>query len=442
MSAPALALALCLGAAAPGSVEATARRLVSELTLPSVTGFDLDQDLAVGAVGRGAALDAIADRVAGFVAQLGARRPVLLAPSPDLARAAERARAAGAEWLLLLERDGPRVVASLRAVEPDGLWGPAPARPASFAQAALELGDPEPVLPAPPAGPPPEPASPLSAPGPALKIAEVEARVLALAACRDPDEATPERLAVLTEAGVRLYEDARGHLRPVMDLAAGDRPRARTPVRDPVGQLVCRGRALAFGHGRLERGYLLDLEAPDAPWRPLPGIPHGFDREGRLLVSGFAGGTNVLSAPPVWVRPGLGGAEAPATEAWPPAFARGFDADRPQGWRAVALGIDGRWWRAGGAVAVETGYGASLRALGGSLVAVSTARRLDGGRDRVRVWDAARGAPLGPPLEIEGEVHASAIVRRFEGKLGVLLAAWRPELSRTDLLLVPLEGSP
>jgi len=437
-----------LGAAPAAGPEQAAARLVSELTLPSVEGFDLTQEVAVATNARPPArAEALAARVAGHLAALGLPAPRPLGRASSAREACIEARRAGAEWLLWIDEAEGHLQASLLQIEPGGLWAPPPEHPVSFASARVRLAAPSAPGPAPPPPPPPITPPPVTPPpvaslavrGPALKVAEIPARVLALAACAEPEG--PETLAVLEADAVHLLEDDRGHLRVAAALPLGELPRASARTRDPVWQIVCRGRDLAFGHGGLADGWWWDRSALEASGRPLPGLPLGFDG-GRVLVSALFAGTNRQHEAPVWVS--ADGVARAMEATWPDALWRDYDPTRPEGFVALALTPGYRRWH-DGTLGEVVGYGGSARKIQEHLLFVSTAADAGPGRDRVRVsagTPPAPPVPIGPALDVEGEVHASAVLRRFEGRVAVVLAAWRPALRRTDLLLVAVEEVP
>jgi hypothetical protein len=435
---PPCLLALWLAAQPdPGALDRGVQRAVDALALPRRPGFG--QGVAV-LVSGGASSPALGARVAGQLRSLGVAAPVLLevegrAPGGqvDLRSAARRARAGGAEWLLWLEasdaEEGGLVLqASLLELEPEGLWGAAPADPLSLGLAVVRVGEAS----APPGPPPPAPP-PVAQPGlrvvgrPAEAL-ELPGRVLGLAACPGAPGA-PEGLAVLTARRLQVFEATQGALRPVLELDLEPLPPAPHPTRDPVGQVICERRKVAFGHGGLARGYVVERAAPHAPWAEFEGLPEALSPDGRVSAGALVDGTNVLAAGP---QGGL-------------AYQRLAVPEAPPGWRQVAVSPQYRLQAEDAAAEVETGVGIAARWLPAGLVVLTTAApgaSRTAGADQVRLWAGPPLAPLSAATGVVGEVHASALARLYPGQLHAALAAWRPDVDRTTLLLWALEGAP
>ena len=281
-----------------------------------------------------------------------------------------RARAAGAEHLLLLELAGTPVdTMELRivAVDPGGLWGPRP-----------DARDPPMVARARVAVAPPPAATRASTRGQALtffRVSAVAERPLALAVCRG--RRGVRHLVVLMEDGVVTFEvRARQLGEPnALPLAL---PPANEPVRAPFGHAVCApgdDGGAAVGHGRASGGVFVEGNPPRLTG-PLAGLPLASD--GSTIVWGRpAGGTNVLE--PTMARWPEG--EAPS----PPEPSRALVYDDAAGWlfvtvRGPVVDRSGREWipRTGAAIAAGGGF------------ALVSAPQLDEGRDWVRLWDLRR----------------------------------------------------
>lgn len=310
---------------------------------------------------------------------------VALAPDD---RVADRARAAGAEYLLLLELTGvPVDTLALRivAVDPGGLWGPYPnsSDPPTVDRVRL------PVAPTPaPAG-----SSSRGRPLTFFRAAAVVTRPLALAACRERQGAG--RLVVLLADAVVIYPMRTRQLGEpkTVDLTL---PVASESVRAPFGHAVCapgEGGTVAVGHGRSPGGVVVE-GTPPRPTRPLAGLPLATD--GRAVVLGRpAGGTNVLES---------------EVELWPPGDApevpepsRAMVHDETTGWLFVT--VRGPVVDTSGAEHVpRTG---EAIATGGGIALVS-APEFDEGRDWVRLWDLRRQRWASAPFVFPGAVVALA----------------------------------
>lgn len=381
----------------------------------------------------GDAADAVAARLAAQLAAHGATPPRRLPASPDASAATLAARAAGAEWLVWLTVDtAGRWQASLLDTDPGGLWGaPSGAQAASLALVEVQ-GPTLAPAPAPPPSPPPA-TPPRLGLGPLVKKGALPGRVLDLAACTV--DGRPRLFALTAEALVQIAP-AQARFTIERRLSLQDLPRAAAPTRDPIGQLVCLGRHLAFGHGGLEGGWWRDLNDLSARGVPLVGLPHGL-HEDRVLVSPLHAGTNVHRTPPQWFD--RAGEASPALGAWPPALRRDYDAARPEGWRALSLGVDLGWHRRADDAPPPSGYGARVEPIDGRLLIVTTSPSLGPGADEVRLFSGRPASPIGAPVPVDGAVHAATFTRSDEGDVSLVLAAWRQGPQRTDLLVIPVQ---
>ena len=262
--------------------------LVSQLALPSVEGFGIEDDVAVQAAGLGEIDRLLPGLILSRLHALGAETAFIqeAGPSPDL-----RARNQGAEWLLLITgkevpgAEGPmlKLWAELRQVD-RGFWvAPPPADSVPIARTAraqmlLELSAPRAPM---ASGTESDPQRP-GLYGPALRIRAVVAKVIALAACR-LSHPTDDDLVILTKSALEVYTFRRGRLRRLGRTELGDLPTSAAPSREAFGRVVCMPSdsgpsSLAVGHSGLSLGYVLKASSRKKKWKlqivgEVPGVP-------------------------------------------------------------------------------------------------------------------------------------------------------------------------
>lgn len=458
-------------------------QLVVALELEQAPGFSLGADLALGVTtyptGGG---DGLPELVLGLLRarleELGARALVVLPfqAAADLAALEEAARAGGAEWLLQITI-GPasaartRLDARLRAVD-RGLWvaPPAPGASGIYASAELLL-DPPPGLgrvgdtdPRPVRGGGREPSRASTSIGrfgssPA-RLATLDERVLALAACRFGGPAARELVFALGERTLYAFSFDGRALSRAAALDLSSLSRARAPARDPLGTLVCGRSELLLGHGALERGHTIEVVVPagedrDRPAGPapragprelglrfgrtLPGLPLGVLPGGKVLFGDVDGGRNRLGR--------LLRADGIARETRAPLEDVLLDPDLPAGSRAFGVSVAHQLVRLGddlelSEAVVGTGAGARVFTSGETVLAVTTSSISSGDRDRLRLWALEpRAARRLDALDVGGGVFATVIVGPALGPRELLFAAWRGGARKSELYAVDLASA-
>lgn len=446
-----LASLIALAGPAPADLPASSwelasGRLISELALPSVPGFDLGQEIAVVVIApfEPSLEGRLGARLRGHLMQLGLQALALASTGAPEALFAQ-ARAQGAEWMLRVElTPEPRAQAHLELLwlEPEGLWAPAPRAPASLALLTLPLSDtltprPPPGPPPPPPGPPPPSAPPsIAVPGPAFKAHSWSEPVLGLTAC--PEAQGPDSLAVLTERRLLIVTNEGGHLQEAEALSLDTLEPAPIVTRDRVGQVVCNQAFIAFAHVGLNAGYVVPRRQPRAPWRAVAGVPHGLRDDGAVLLSAHTAGTNLYETPPVWVD--AQGAQSSAQGAWPVAWFRAWSGVRAPAWQAFSLGPNGAVGGLTPPFEPKVGYGSQAVQVADQLLIVRTAPTALRGHDEVQVFDYASAQPVGPVIAVDGEVQASTLLQGADEQLFIALVATRAHHS--DLLLLKVQVRP
>lgn len=437
-----LCASLCSAASAtaqPVSWEKASTELVSQLALHRVYGLDLHHEVAIIVQApQDTLLSApLSARLRGHLRQLGIRTLIQAPTNDGPGVAAAQARKMGAEWLLWVRvQPGKTMVAELFSIEPEGLWGDPSDAPESFALASVPLPQTLPSLGAQTKPTKPDSTLALRATGPSVIIRSIEGQVVAITACPSPGDR--ESLAVLTAQGLTIVPIQGGNTANPLQLDLSSLQRAAVPTRDPIGQVICNQDVISFFHGQLSTGYQVDRGRPSAPWRPLPGMPHGTDSKGRILISELTDGTNEMRAPPVWLD--QDGTESPATEAWPPALSRRWQTSQDAGEYGLSLGLDGVYGPISQGQGRASGYGATARHVLGQQLVVVTAKELVNGNDRVRVYGGAASQPIGPWITVQGEIQSSALIQPSDGEVFLVVAVWQPSQGRTQLQILNLGG--
>ncbi len=419
----------------PANWQQASAEVITQLDLHNVPTFDLQQSIAVAVDAESSRLvQALNARLRGHLGQVGMRDSIEVGAELGRSQAAVRARRQGAEWLLWVRvRLGQDIVAEFLSIEPEGLWGTAPAALKSFGLVSLPLSSDLPAI-----GPDSRPSkiepAQLSASGPALRIQSIEGRILALAACPNADGS--ESLAILTAQSLTIVAVHAATAPSRLRLDLSPLPQASTPTRDPIGQVICDATSVAFFHGQLAQGHRVHRNHPFEPWQPLPGMPHGTHSDGRTLVSRLSGGTNELRTAPVWVD--SQGRESLVSEVWPPAYSRHWHSQS----LATSLSLDNTYDSVPSRRPRPSGYGATSRVVSGQELNMLTATGLTDEQDKVRVFSGPDFTALGPWILVNGTVQSSVFIQPAEADLLVIMAVWMPGSRDSELQILNLRSEP
>ncbi|MEQ8274497.1 MAG: hypothetical protein RMA76_45375 [Deltaproteobacteria bacterium] len=422
-----LTLAFALLAATPSAdLDGAVTRVVSDLRLADVSGFSLDEDLAVVVSGDSAWTTTVAGLIRGRLLQLGVEHTLPLPPGSTEAAA----RQAGAEWLLRVQVE---VVDELEMVSAQlvridrGLWAADPHSPGPILAIADRTFSRRTTAPPPP---PPPPTGTPSLAGPAVVLSAVPGRVLAMGACA-PKAGEPDELVVVTQSFVRTYRFDKRGLDVVAELDLSKLPRAPAPAREPFGAVVCDGDAIGFGTTDLDRGYRvvrkgarLEIDAD------LTGMPVGRNADGWVLAQAIAG-RNLFAS--TLTLPRGRGVEITPSYAMLATADRAFVVTTAY----TLVSSTGKFddpQRVGRA-------GSALAHLVGSPIFLHTAPELTDGGDVVSMYSTEYPASS---VRIPSAVQALTIGRFREGRVDVLTASWRGRRDteiRTFSVADPPEGN-
>jgi hypothetical protein len=431
-------LVLAPAIASAGDVDDAATALVSDLALPSVEALSLRDDIGIVVQLDGDLSRLVGGLLLARLHALGADSAFAIEPGSN---SDERARSAGAEWLLCVRgeaKDGVlSLFAELRRID-RGIWSAPPDPNATMIVATAEHRSSLAALPQPTDPPPPPPADRPRLEGPALRIQSLAEPVLALRACRI-SEPEADDLVVLTPSALAIYSLREGTIRRIAAVELADLPRHPTPVRDPIGAIACSGKRIAFGHSGLAEGRIVEARSLKGtivlePSGTLDGIPIAALPKERWLLGKTEAG---LSRYGRELRALAGSKVSKVMLDAPIVDAVALDGDAPDGWRLLAVTSDYQIVRFGDRLAgpervAPSGVGISAFVLDGRPHVITTSAARDGGDGLALL---SEGEPS-HPVPVEGLVFATA-VGRFRGPGLDLIAASRTG-DRTDLLVLRL----
>jgi hypothetical protein len=429
-------LALAAGSSQPSDLDDTATALISDLALPSLAQFSLQEDVAVVVQLEGDLARVMGGLLLARLSALGASHAILIDAGPD---ADARARRAGAEWLLAVrgeaKDDALSLFAELRAID-RGIWSMVPDPNAVMIVATAEHRSAVAVIPKPVDPPPTSDRARLE--GPAIRILTVPERVLALRACRLSQTETDD-LVVLTANALAVYSLLDGRITRSALHELKDLPRHKMPAREPIGSIACRSGRIAFGHSGLAQGHLLSTKTLKKklvlePAGELAGIPIASLPKDRWLLAQTESGTSRYQKALRAVGAEGGPVELPRAIL----DAAAFEGEAPEGWRLLAVTDDYQLLRLDDRLAEParvgaSGVGISVFAIEGRPHVITTGANLDNGRDQLALFS---GGASSRPVPVEGQVFATS-VGRFRGSALDLVAASQAN-DRTDLFLLRL----
>jgi hypothetical protein len=464
------AVLFCPSIAAASSLDRAAARIVEQLELPGVAGFDLKEHLAIAVIARStpdvdaepAMVKPLGSLLQSRLEQLGARSLSMVDNPPSSAEAERIAREAGAQWLLVVSvepitRDVLRLWAEVKMVD-RGLWLPEP-RPGeatiyATAEESIRLDDTLRSLLArsDPRDPDPHPHPPdaLHLDGAPMRIATVEDRVLALSACEIAGRSV---LFLLDSKSFIAFTYEGGTLRRSGSIDLGKLPKASTVSRDPIGSIACgpsdksERREVAFGSSALRSGQVLRVESRKTGEvalsfaRTIDGVPLGYLAGGRLVLGSIDAGRSRWASPLAIEDKGRTVERSIRTGLVDLAL----EPAAPQGFRAVGVGTDYRLMRFTDDLEKSVPFGSSgvgVRIVGDgdSIVLVATSSASTADRDRVRLLAPDHGVLKRlDSIDVDGSVYATAIgALRAQDTRDLILAAYRPQERRTDILAIRL----
>lgn len=382
-----------------------------------------------------------------------------------------RAREMGAEMLLLVQveaghRGSVGIAAELRAIDP-GLWTRPPIAEHTpilrAAQVDARVGEEiDRLLSGTSIGPADPRAKRVRFEAAPIKIGSLEGRILALASC-EVAAGRPHLIFALARDAIHAYLFEKGALHESASLDLRPLPRSPEPAREPIGALACTPRSdltrpeaglLLAGVSDLQNGISVRASlSPPSAGRPgggidlqiageVPGIPIGYLPGARMLIASLDGGRSRWSR----VLRLEGHRESSSRTLESALIELAIEPRAPQGSRVFGVSEDYRLLDLGDdlerAVPITTsGVGIAIVPHDHGLAIIATSSEDRGSSDELRLIHLGGGGRT-PSLEIAGGVQATALSRlRDPSTRDLIVAAWRKDLARTDLLRVPLGGS-